>query len=152
MSTIGEACEDTIFIASFKPASTLRCIHETHHRRLRFEFETSLLRLVWIRSIRDRIDLYHQTDERTYLLWVAERKVSVRNLWRTHVSFYLEFTTHTVNNDIQCNSPIPAITVRSFLVSVSTEGWVFFSQFCRLHHLILVGFWLRFNRYFDNWI
>ncbi len=76
----------------------------------------------------------------------------VSNLRSTNVSFHLEFTKQTVNDDFQmelthtCDNGLSC-----FLIGMSTEGRIFFCKFCkRFTHLGLTCFGLRLNSQFDN--
>ena len=77
----------------------------------------------------------------------------IRYLRSTNVCFHLKFTQQTVYNDIQvqlahtCDNGLT-----SFLIRISPEGRVFFSQLCQCNtHLFLTSLGLRFDGQLNNW-
>ena len=76
----------------------------------------------------------------------------VSNLRSTYVSFYLEFTKQTVNNDFQVKFTHTRDDCLScFSVGRYTESRIFFSQLNQsIAHLILTSFGLGFDSNRDN--
>ena len=77
---------------------------------------------------------------------------AVVDLWTTDVDGNIEFTSHTVDKDIELELTDTADDgLTGFGVGVDTEGWVLFSKFLKSDgHLLLVGFGFWLDGLFDN--
>ena len=78
---------------------------------------------------------------------------TIVDLWSSDVDFDTEFTSHTVNDDIELKlTDTTDNGLTSFSVGMSFEGWIFFRQFLNgdIHLLqITLGLWL--NGLFQDW-
>ena len=77
---------------------------------------------------------------------------SVSYLRLADVGFYLEFTQHTVDDDIQVKLTHTRDNgLAGFFIGMCTEGRIFFCQFLECNtHFFLAGFCLRLDGNIDN--
>ena len=80
------------------------------------------------------------------------KRFLISNLRSTYVSFYMELTKQTVNDDLQMQLTHTGDDgLTGFLIGMSTESRIFFCQFCKsFTHLALTGFGLRLDSQLDN--
>src|SRR5450830_1598422 len=79
---------------------------------------------------------------------------AVRNLWLTNSCFHVEFTFHTINDNVQMQLAHTGDNcLTRFFVCTYAERWIFSSQTvqCQAHFLLVsLCFWLNSLR--NNWL
>ncbi|MNZ64962.1 hypothetical protein D3C78_831420 [compost metagenome] len=153
-----EACKYAVFHLFF---DTRKCRSDVLSRNratdnFTFEFATS----TWLEGFKfnPHVTVLTTTTRLAYkFTFDASRcleRFAVSNLWFTHIGFYFELTTHTVDDDVQVKfTHTSQDSLACFFISMSTKSWILFSQLTESNaQFILVSFCFWFNSDFDNWI
>ena len=93
------------------------------------------------------------TNEFTFRFNSFTNSFAISYLRFTYVTFYFEFTVHTVNDDIQVKfAHTGDNSLTCFFISTNFESRIFFCQTSKsCTHFFLVSFCFRFNSNGDNW-